>query len=41
MRYFTEADTSMRLTKQGQDFEESAWTLNHKHSKLTYTKLVD
>lgn len=41
MRYFTEGDPSMRLTKLGPDFEESAWTLTHKHSKLTYTRLVD
>ena len=41
MRYFTEGDPSMRMTKFGPDFEENAWTLNHKHSKLTYNKLVD
>ena len=38
--FFTENDPSMRITKKGMSLVENSFELRKKHSKLTYSKLI-
>jgi hypothetical protein len=38
--FYTENDPSMRVTKQGLSLVENSFQLRNKHSKMTYSKLI-